>query len=129
MSGDARRLLAVQALRAFAYGLGSVLIGVALARAGRSGAQVGLVLGALLAGTALTSLLLARFGDRVGRRRSYRLLLGAMGASLAQPERLVPPMPVGSKPAPVAVTTQMTPPPSAAVTPESTTATTIPLPV
>jgi MFS family permease len=81
VSGDARRLLAVQALRAFAYGLGSVLIGVALARAGRSGAQVGLVLGALLAGTALTSLLLARFGDRVGRRRSYRLLLGAMGAA------------------------------------------------
>jgi MFS family permease len=80
VSGDARRLLAVQALRAFAYGLGSVLIGVALARAGRSGAQVGLVLGALLAGTALTSLL-ARFGDRVGRRRSYRLLLGAMGAA------------------------------------------------
>jgi MFS family permease len=81
LSGDARRLLGVQALRAFAYGLGSVLIGVALARAGRSGAEVGLVLGALLAGTALSSLLLARYGDRVGRRRSYRLLLVAMGAA------------------------------------------------
>ncbi|HYY80463.1 MAG TPA: MFS transporter [Actinomycetes bacterium] len=81
MSADAHRLLAIQALRAFAYGLGSVLIGVSLARAGRSGAQVGLVLGALLAGTALVSLLLARHGDRVGRRRSYRLLLGAMGAA------------------------------------------------
>jgi len=81
LSGDARRLLGVQALRASAYGLGSVLIGVALARAGRSGTQVGLVLGALLAGSALASLLLARFGDRVGRRRSYRLLLGAMGAA------------------------------------------------
>jgi MFS family permease len=81
LSADARRLLAVQALRAFAYGLGSVLIGVSLARAGRSGAQVGLVLGALLAGTALVSLLLARHGDWVGRRRSYRLLLGAMGAA------------------------------------------------
>jgi MFS family permease len=74
-------VLAVQALRAFAYGLGSVLIGVSLARAGRSGAQVGLVLGALLAGTALVSLLLARFGDRVGRRRVYRLLLGGMGVA------------------------------------------------
>jgi MFS family permease len=81
LSGDARRVLAVQALRAFAYGLGSVLIGVSLARAGRSGAQVGLVLGALLAGTALVSLLLARFGDRVGRRRAYRLLLGGMGVA------------------------------------------------
>jgi MFS family permease len=81
LSGDARRLLGVQALRAFAYGLGSVLIGVTLARAGRSGAEVGLVLGALLAGTALSLLLLARYGDRVGRRRSYRLLLVAMGAA------------------------------------------------
>jgi MFS family permease len=81
LSGDARRLLAVQALRAFAYGLGSVLIGVTLERAGRSGAEVGLVLGALLAGAALASLLLARYGDRIGRRRSYRLLLAAMGAA------------------------------------------------
>jgi MFS family permease len=81
LSGDARRLLAVQALRAFAYGLGSVLIGVTLERAGRSGAEVGLVLGALLAGAALASLLLARYGDRVGRRRAYRLLLVAMGAA------------------------------------------------
>ncbi len=81
LSGDARRLLAVQALRAFAYGLGSVLIGVSLARAGRSGAQVGLVLGALLAGTALVSLLLARYGERVGRRRAYRLLLLGMGVA------------------------------------------------
>lgn len=81
LSGDARRLLVVQALRGFAYGLGSVLIGVSLERAGRSGAQVGLVLGALLAGTALVSLLLARYGDRVGRRRAYRLLLGGMGVA------------------------------------------------
>jgi MFS family permease len=81
LSGDARRLLAVQALRAFAYGLGSVLIGVSLAQAGRSGAQVELVLGALLAGTALVSLLLARYGELVGRRRAYRLLLGGMGVA------------------------------------------------
>jgi MFS family permease len=81
LSGDARRLLAVQALRAFAYGLGSVLIGVTLERAGRSGTEVGLVLGALLAGAALASLLLARYGDRIGRRRSYRLLLAAMGTA------------------------------------------------
>jgi len=81
LTGDARRLLAVQALRAFAYGLGSVLIGVSLERAGRSGSQVGLVLGALLAGTALVSLLLARYGERVGRRRAYRMLLASMGVA------------------------------------------------
>jgi MFS family permease len=76
---DARRILAVQALRAFAYGLGSVLIGVSLARRGLSGFEVGGVLSALLGGAALVSLLLARYGDRVGRRRAYLVLLVVMG--------------------------------------------------
>ena len=81
LSADARRILAVQALRAFAYGLGSVLIGVSLARRGLSGAEVGGVLSALLAGAALTSVVLARFGDRLGRRRSYVTLLVAMAGA------------------------------------------------
>lgn len=81
LSADARALLAVQALRAFGYGLGSVLIGISLERAGLSGTEVGLVLGALLAGAALVSLLLARRGDRIGRRRAYRTLLLTMGAA------------------------------------------------
>jgi predicted MFS family arabinose efflux permease len=78
LSSDAKRIIAVQAARAVVYGLGSVVIGESLARRGLSAAEVGGVLAALLAGTALVSLLLARYGDRVGRRRSYRLLLGAM---------------------------------------------------
>ncbi len=78
LSADAHRILAVQALRAFAYGLGSVLIGVTLADSGLSGAQVGLVLGALLAGAALASFTLARAGDRVGRQHSYLALLALM---------------------------------------------------
>jgi MFS family permease len=65
-------------VRAVAYGLGSVLIGVSLAQRGLSGAEVGLVLAALLAGTALVSLLIARYGDRAGRRRCYLLLLALM---------------------------------------------------
>jgi predicted MFS family arabinose efflux permease len=68
-------------VRAAAYGLGSVVIGASLARRGLSGAQVGAVLAALLAGTALSSVLLARYGDRIGRRRAYRLLLVAMAAA------------------------------------------------
>ena len=86
MSTDARRILALQALRAFAYGLGSVLIGVTLARRGLSGFEVGLVLAALLAGVALTSLAIARTADRVGRRRWYAalfLLMGLAGAAFA----------------------------------------------
>jgi MFS family permease len=76
---DALAILTVQALRAVAYGLGSVLIGATLARSGLSAAEVGGVLASLLAGTALVSVPLARYGDRVGRRRCYRLLLVAMG--------------------------------------------------
>jgi MFS family permease len=78
LGADARRILLVQALRAFAYGLGSVLIGVTLADLGFSGVQVGLVLGALVAGIALVSVILARFAERIGRRRCYVSLLGVM---------------------------------------------------
>jgi predicted MFS family arabinose efflux permease len=71
----------VQALRAVAYGLGSVLIGLTLAQRGLSDIQVGVVLAALLAGTALVTLLIGHYGDRVGRRRCYVLLLCAMTVS------------------------------------------------
>ena len=81
LTDDARRLIAVQATRALAYGLGSVLIGVTLAGRGYSDAAVGLILASLLAGNALASLLLARHGDRFGRRRSYRLLLVLMACA------------------------------------------------
>jgi MFS family permease len=79
VSADARRILLVQALRAAAYGLGSVLIGVTLADLGLSGVQVGAVLGALVAGSALVSLVLARYGEHLGRRRWYVGLLVVMG--------------------------------------------------
>ena len=71
----------MQAARALAYGLGSVLIGVTLADRGVSNAAVGAVLASLLAGSALVSVLIARHGDRVGRRRCYRLLLVAMAVA------------------------------------------------
>jgi hypothetical protein len=45
-------------------------------------------------------------------------MFGAVGASLAQPDWLVPPMPVGGKSAPVGVITQVSPPPAAAVAPQ-----------
>jgi predicted MFS family arabinose efflux permease len=79
LSADARRLISAQAARAVAYGLGSVLIGVTLARRGLSDTAVGAVLAALLAGTAAVSVLIARYGDRIGRRRCYRILFVVMG--------------------------------------------------
>src|SRR5207247_11162361 len=48
---------------------------------GLSATAVGAALAALLAGSALVSVLLARYGDRVGRRRCYRLLFVAMAAA------------------------------------------------
>jgi MFS family permease len=55
-----------------------VLIGITLADRGLSDTAVGAVLASLLAGTALVSVLIARYGDRLGRRRSYRLLFVVM---------------------------------------------------
>src|SRR5829696_6014631 len=81
LSPDARRILAAQGARALAYGLGSVLIGVTLARRGLSDTCVGLVLTSLLAGTALVAVLIARYGDRFGRRRSYHLLFVVMAGA------------------------------------------------
>ncbi len=81
MSPDARRIVAAQGARALAYGLGSVLIGVTLARRGLSDTEVGGVLASLLAGIALVSVLIARYGDRFGRRRCYRLLFVLMAVA------------------------------------------------
>jgi predicted MFS family arabinose efflux permease len=58
-----------------------VLIGVTLADRGLSTAAVGVVLASLLAGSALVSVLIARHGDRIGRRRGYRVLLVAMAVA------------------------------------------------
>jgi predicted MFS family arabinose efflux permease len=76
---DLRRILAVQALRAFAYGFASVILGTALAAGGLSDARVGLVFTAMLAGNAIVSIAVGTVGDRVGRRRLYAVLLAAMG--------------------------------------------------
>jgi predicted MFS family arabinose efflux permease len=55
-----------------------VLIGLTLADRGLSDAAVGVVLASLLAGIALVSVLIARYGDSFGRRRCYRLLFVVM---------------------------------------------------
>jgi predicted MFS family arabinose efflux permease len=76
---DLRTILRIQALRAFLYGLGSVLIGVALAKGGLTDAQVGIVFTAILIGMALGSLVVGTIGERVGRRRAYVALLLLVG--------------------------------------------------
>ena len=83
---DTRRLFAAQGLRAFAYGFAAVLLGTSLEERDVPAWQVGVVLGATVAGTALMSMLVARHADRVGRRRWYAglyVLLGVVGVVFA----------------------------------------------
>ena len=78
---DIRIILTIQGLRAFAYGFASVLLGVVLAAARFTDLKVGAILTAMLAGMALTSIAVGRWGDRVGRRRLYGSLLALMGVA------------------------------------------------
>ncbi|HMG26823.1 MAG TPA: MFS transporter [Acidimicrobiia bacterium] len=81
LTPDARRILWAQAMRAFAYGFGAVLLGTTLDREGFSSGQVGLVLAAVVAGTVVSSLAVGRWGDRFGRRRSYVVLYLALAVT------------------------------------------------
>jgi MFS family permease len=81
-AGDGRRVLAVvlaaQGLRGLGYGLAAVQLGAILRGQGLDASAVGLVLTAIVAGTAAISLALGRVGDRLGRRRAYGLLYAAL---------------------------------------------------
>ncbi len=71
---DRRILLASAFVRAFATGLVGVLLGLYLARRGLAAREIGIVIGAGLAGAAFSALLVTYLGDRFGRRRSLILL-------------------------------------------------------
>jgi predicted MFS family arabinose efflux permease len=81
IAADLRRVLVIQALRAFLYGFASVLLGVTLAGSGLSDVQVGLVFTSILIGMALASTLVGFTAHRLGWRRAYGALLLVMGAA------------------------------------------------
>lgn len=81
VSTDVRRILAAQACRAFAYGFASVLLGVSLAQNGWSPGRVSLLLTAIIAGTAIATVLVGTYGDRFGRRRTYAVLFAGLAFS------------------------------------------------
>jgi MFS family permease len=76
---DVRLIFSVQAVRAFLYGFSSILIGSSLAASGLDSVAVGAIFTAMLLGMAISSLLVGRFGEAVGRRRIYVSLLAVMG--------------------------------------------------
>jgi MFS family permease len=88
---DLRLILWIQAVRAFLYGFGAVILGSALARSGATDLEVGLIGAAILAGMALSAIVVGFAGDRVGRRRSYAVLLitlGIVGVGFALTDRI-----------------------------------------
>jgi MFS family permease len=91
LSGDLRRILGIQAVRAFLYGFGAVILGASLAASGASDLAVGLLGAAILAGMAISAITVGILGDRWGRRRTYGgllLLMGLVGAAYAATDRL-----------------------------------------
>jgi MFS family permease len=88
---DLRLILGIQAVRAFLYGFGAVILGSSLAASGASDLEVGIVGAAILAGMALSAIVVGVAGDRVGRRRAYAALLilvGVVGLGYALTDRI-----------------------------------------
>jgi MFS family permease len=91
VESDLRIILWIQAIRAFLYGFGAVILGSVLAARGASALEVGLVGAAILAGMALAAIVVGIVGDRSGRRRTYGALLvilGVVGLGYALTDRI-----------------------------------------
>ncbi|HEX6129795.1 MAG TPA: MFS transporter [Candidatus Limnocylindria bacterium] len=81
LDGNGRRLMAAKAFRGFGFGLNAVVLGLYLAALELPGPVIGLVLSAALVGTLALTLVIALFGDRIGRRRL--LVIGSALMALA----------------------------------------------
>jgi MFS family permease len=91
LAADLRRILRIQAVRAFLYGFGAVILGASLAASGTSDLAVGVLGAAILAGMAISAIPVGILGDRWGRRRTYGgllLLMGIVGAAYAATDKL-----------------------------------------
>jgi MFS family permease len=78
VASDSSRLFAAQGARAFAYGLGAVLLGTVLEERGWSSGRAALFFAAVLAGTVAANLVVGAYADRWGRRRTYAGLCGLL---------------------------------------------------
>jgi len=80
------RIIGAQGVRAFAYGFTAVLLGHLLAQSHASMLTVGVILSSIVLGSAISSLVLLRYGARIGRVRAYKtiyLLLALVGLIIA----------------------------------------------
>ena len=79
------RLMAAKLFRGFAFGLNAVVLGLYLAELQLEPGVIGLVLSAALAGTLALTLVIALWGDRIGRRRLLVIGSGLMLLSAVIP--------------------------------------------
>src|SRR3989442_3130057 len=70
LSSDGKKLLITRALRTFAYGYLAVVLAVYLDRLGLPAEQIGFLLTAAIAGSALMTIFWSLLADRYGRRRT-----------------------------------------------------------
>ena len=68
-------------MRAYAYGFTAILLGHLLAQSHSSTLLVGFVLSFIVLGSALASLFLMRFGEKIGRIRAYKLIYTLLAIS------------------------------------------------
>jgi MFS family permease len=78
LNADGRKLLVTRILRTFAYGYLSVVLAVYMTRLGLDTIQVGLVLSAAIAGSAVMTVVWALAADRYGRRRTVATMAALM---------------------------------------------------
>jgi len=82
---NGRLVVAARALRSFGFGLNSVALGLYLAGIGLPGTDIGLILSAAFVGALALTVVIAGWGDRIGRRR---LLMA--GSALMATAALIP---------------------------------------
>lgn len=82
---NGRIVVAARALRSFGFGLNSVALGLYLAGLGLPGVDIGVILSAAFCGSLALTVIIAGWGDRIGRRR---LLMA--GSALMTTAALIP---------------------------------------
>jgi MFS family permease len=80
LNADGRKLLAARALRTFAYGYLSVILGLYLDRLGLDATHIGFVFAAAIGGSTLMTIFWSLLADRFGRRRTVATMAILMAA-------------------------------------------------
>ncbi|MBI2325318.1 MAG: MFS transporter [Chloroflexi bacterium] len=80
LSVDGKKLLATRVMRTFAYGYLATVLGVYLDALGMDPTQIGVVLTAAIAGSAVMTVFWSFVADRYGRRRTVATMAGLMAA-------------------------------------------------